>query len=153
FGGQAAEAGRNETGYEHWVDYQVQPLAALSFGLWVRPWERLKETPWPSIGIFSAEHFDPEAWRPMSPYWPFMEADIADKYWAAKLVMQFDRELLAAVVETGKLSNPDAERYLVETLYERRTIIGRTYLEAVSPLDHFRISRRELCAVDLSVHH
>src|SRR5690606_22953973 len=80
--GQAAEAGRKETGYEHWIDYENQPLAALSFGLWVRPWERLEETKWPSIGTFSAEHFDPEQWRPMSPYFPFDEADLSDKYWA-----------------------------------------------------------------------
>ena len=153
FAGQSAEAERNETGYEHWIDYENQPLAALSFGIWVRPWEHLKETRWPSIGIFSANHFDPEAWRPMSPYWPFDEADIRDKYWAAKLVMRFSKPLLRALVTTGQLEHESAERYLTDTLYERRRIIGETYFEAVSPLDHFEIDRQNLCAIDLSVYY
>jgi hypothetical protein len=151
--GQAAEAGKNETGYEHWIDYENHSLAALSMGVWVRPWERLEETPWPSIGIFSAEHFDPEAWRPMSPYWPFDEADASDKYWAAKLIMKFDRPLLDALVATGELGHPQAEEYLAKALYQRARVIGLRYLEAVTPLDHFSIDPRKLCAVDLSVHH
>ncbi len=151
--GQAAEAERNQTGYEYWVDYEKHSLAALSFGVWVRPWERLEETPWPSVGIFSAKHFEPESWRPMSPYWAFQEADQADKYWAAKLVLRFDKRLLRALVRTGQLDDPAAEQYLVHTLYERGRIIGHRYLEAVTPLDHFTVERERLCAVDLSVYH
>lgn len=151
--GQAAEAGKNETGYEHWIDYEKHTKSALSFGIWVRPWEKLEETRWPAVGIFSARAFDPEEWRPMSPYWPFDEADAADKYWAAKLVLRFDKRLLAAIVETGELGSREAERYLVDTLYERARIVGRRYFEAVTPLDHFSIRPHELCAVDLSVYH
>jgi len=151
--GQAAEAGKNETGYEHWIDYEKHTAGALSFGVWVRPWERLEETRWPAIGIFSAKEFDPEEWRPMSPYWPFDEADSADKYWAAKLVLRFDRPLLEALVKTGELGHADAERYLVDALYQRARIVGERYLEAVTPLDHFSIDEEQLCAVDLSVHH
>jgi len=151
--GQAAEANKPETGYEHWIDYKYHTLAALSFGLWARPWEHLEETRWPSIGLFSAEHFDPETWRPMSPYWAFDEADIGDKYWAAKLVLRFDKPLLRAIVAVGQLDDAAAEAYLVDALYERARIIGERYLEAVTPLDHFRITNDELCAVDLSVYH
>lgn len=151
--GQAAEANKPETGYEHWIDYKYNTLAALSFGLWARPWEHLRETRWPSIGIFSAREFDPETWRPMSPYWPFDEADASDKYWAAKLVLRFDKPLLAALVATGELGHADAEAYLVDALYRRARSIGHRYLEAVTPLDHFEISRHELCAVDMSVYH
>lgn len=151
--GQAAEAGKNETGYEHWIDYEKHTASALAFGLWVRPWERLTETRWPSIGIFSAKEFDPEEWRPMSPYWPFDEADDSDKYWAAKLVMRFDKPMLEAIVKTGELGDADAETYLVDALYERARIVGERYLEAVTPLDHFSIDKDKLCAVDLSVYH
>ncbi len=149
--GHAGESGRNETGYENYWDWQIQPEAAVALGLWVRPWERLEQTPWPSVGNFSAEQFDPEDWKPASPYWPFDEADAADKYWAAKLVMRFSRPMLKAIVKTGKLHRPDAERYLVNVLDERREIIGRRYLEAVTPLDYFEIDAQRLCAVDLSV--
>ena len=151
--GQAAEANKPETGYEHWIDYKYNTLAALSFGIWARPWEQLEETRWPSIGLFSAKHFDPETWRPMSPYWAFDEADAADKYWAAKLVLRFDKPLLRALVAVGQLGHADADAYLVNALYDRGRVIGHRYLESVTPLDHFQISRNELCAVDMSVYH
>jgi hypothetical protein len=152
-GAHAAEKGRYEDGYENWFDWQAQPKATVSLGLWVREWEHLTETPWPSIGAFSAEHFDPDAWREAYPYWPFFEADERDAYWAAKIIMRFTREQLAAVVDASQLTHPEARHYLVDALYERRRIIGKTYFERVSPLDHFTIDSRKLCALDLSVVH
>lgn len=152
-GGHVAEAGHYETGYENFWDWEMQPLAAVSFGIWSRPWEDLTETRWPAIGSFSATSFEPDDWKEMSPYWPFAEADAADKYWAAKLTMRFTREMLRAIVATGQLQHEQAERYLTDVLYERRNIIGLRYLEAVTPLDHFSIDHEQLCAVDLSVYY
>ncbi|HEY6727286.1 MAG TPA: hypothetical protein VI197_24800 [Polyangiaceae bacterium] len=151
FAAFSAAGDRNANGFEYWVDYRAQSAAALSFGVWVRPWEALEDTPWPAIGRFSAENFDPEAWREMFPYWPFLEADAADEYWAAKLVMRFDRQLIRRIVEEGRLSHPQATEYLTDTLFERRTLIGKAYFRKVTPLDHFRIDERAVCAVDLSV--
>lgn len=153
FGSHAAEKLRYEDGYEHWFDWQRQPQAALAFGLWVRPWENLSETRWPSVGSFTSKHFDPELWREAYPYWPFFETDEMDSFWAAKIIMRFDRDVLRAVVAEGRLSHPDAAEYLVNALYERRRIIGESYLERLSPLDWFTIDSRELCATDLSVYY
>jgi len=152
-GAHAAEKGRYEDGYEHWFDWQAQPKAAIAFGLWAREWEHLSETPWPSVGAFSADHFDPDDWRESYPYWPFFETDARDAYWAAKIILRFTRRHLSAIVREGRLSQPAAADYLVDALYRRREIIGATYLERVSPLDHFSIDQQRLCAVDLSVYH
>lgn len=152
-GAHAAEKSRYEDGYEHWLDWQAQPKAAFAFGLWVRDWEHLTETPWPSVGAFSAEHFDPDRWREAYPYWPFFETDVRDAYWAAKIILRFTREQLRAIVAEARLSQPAAAAYLVGALYRRRQIIGATYLDRVSPLDHFSIDGGRLCAVDLSVYH
>lgn len=152
-GSHAAEKSRYEDGYEHWFDWQAQPKAALAFGLWAREWEHLTETPWPSVGAFSARHFDPDRWREAYPYWPFFETDARDAFWAAKIILRFTREQLAAVVNEARLSHPAAAAYLVDALYQRREIIGATYLERLSPLDHFSIDSDRLCAVDLSVYH
>jgi hypothetical protein len=67
--------------------------------------------------------------------------------------MRFDKPLLRAIVAEGQLSRPEAEKYLVEVLYERRSKIGEAYLEALTPLDWFTIDRAQLCATDLSVHY
>ena len=94
---------------------------------------------------------DPRNWREAYPYWPFFETDATDAYWAAKLVMRFDRPILEAIVAKGSLSDPDARAHLVDTLLARRWSIGRAYVEALSPLDDFRISEGSFCAVDLGV--
>ncbi|HEY8947038.1 MAG TPA: hypothetical protein VIM73_22495, partial [Polyangiaceae bacterium] len=149
----AAEKGRPEDGYEYFIDWEAQTKALFSFGLWKRPWEGRSSTRWQSIGSFSAQQFDPKSWREAYPYWPFFEMDAADAYWAAKLVMRFDRPLLEAIVAQGRLSHPDAASYLVDTLLARQRAIGRAFLEAVTPLDHFTISPGALCMVDLAVRH
>ncbi len=151
--GHAAEKGRKEDGWENFIDWEMQAKATLAFGLWKRPWEDAKPTPWPSVGSFSAKPFDPLAWREAYPFWPFVEMDATDAYWGAKLVMRFDRAMLEAIVAEGKLSDPAAARYLVNTLLARQRAIGRAYLEALSALDDFVITPERLCMTDLGVHY
>jgi hypothetical protein len=152
-GSHQAEKGRLEDGYEHLWDWSENGKAVFALGLWKRSWEDQQQTPWPAIGAFGAEHFDPRDWKEAYPYWPFEDMDAADAYWGAKLVMRFTRPTLEAIVAEAQLSSPDAARYLVDALMERRERIGRAYLDAVSPLDGFRISERALCMVDLAIHH
>ena len=144
---------RLEMGWEHYWDWEYQPLAALALGLWKRPWEDQKETRWKALGTFSADGFDPERWRGGFPYWPYTEMDAADAYWIAKIIMKFDRKFLEAIVAKGELSDSAASSYLVETLLKRRDKIGRTYFEAVTPLDDFSIRNGQICATDLSLHY
>jgi hypothetical protein len=149
--GHGAEKGRPEDGWENFIDWEMQAKATLAFGLWKRPWEDSTVTRWPSIGAFSARPFEPLKWREAYPFWPFVEADEADTYWGAKLVMRFDRAMLEAIVAEGKLSDPEAARYLVDALLERRDAIGRAYFEQVSPLDELTLTSRTFCMTDLSV--
>jgi hypothetical protein len=149
--GHAAEKGRPEDGWENFIDWEMQTRALFSFGLWKRPWEDVRATPWPALGSFRAKPFDPRAWREAYPYWPFAEMDASDAYWAAKLVMRFDKPLLEAIVAEGKLSDPLAAKFLVSTLILRRDAIGRAYIDAVSPLDDFALTEDRLCMTDLSV--
>jgi hypothetical protein len=151
-GAHQAETGRMEDGFEYVVDWEKNALSALTFGLRVRPWERQRQTRWPSIGAFSAEPFDPERWREAYPFFPFFEMDPADAFWAAKIVMQFDRPVLAAIVAEGELP-ADASAYLVETLLSRARQIGVAYIEPLTALDAFHVQGERLCAYDLSIVH
>lgn len=153
FAAHAAEKGRYEDGFEHFWDWSIQPRALLAFGLWKRPWEDLEDTQWPAIGAFESKIFQPELYKPAYPYFPFFEADAADRFWGAKLVMRFDRKILEAIIAEGKISDPAAAAYLLETLIERRDKVGRTWIEAVTPLDQFKIRDKKLCATDLGVHY
>jgi hypothetical protein len=151
FDAHAVEMERPEDGWEYFVDWGAQTKATLAFGLWKRPWEDVKPTRWPSIGAFTAEPFEPEVWQETYPYAPFFEMNADDAYWAAKLVMRFDRPMLEAIVAAGRLSEPSAASYLIDTLLARRNRIGRAFLEAVSALDHFELEPGTLCMTDLSV--
>lgn len=150
-GGHAGEKDRNEDGYEYFVDWENQGKALLALGLWKRPWEDRVKTPWLSIGAFSAKDFDPLLWREAYPYFPFFETDEADSYWAAKIMMRFERRHIEAAVSAGQLSQPEAARYLVDTLIERQRKTGIAFLEAVTPLDDLTIRPGALCGVDLGV--
>lgn len=151
-GGHQAQWGLPMHGHEHLWDWEEQTKALLSFGAYVRPWEGQKETRWPSVGMFDAEHFDPPRWRETYPFWPFAEMTAADAYWGAKLVMRFDRPLLEAIVSQAQYSDPTAAAYIVDTLIARQRKIAQAWLvDAVTPLDHFRVGEDSLCAVDLAV--
>lgn len=152
-GSHQAEKRRYEDGWEHVWDWQNNVLALFALGLWQRPWEEHRETPWPAVGAFAAEPFEPELWREAYPYFPFMEAQAEDLFWGAKLVMRFERETIAALVAAGELGSPAAAAHLEEALWRRRESIGRTWMEALSPLDELSVASGRLCAVDLGVRH
>jgi hypothetical protein len=148
-GGHAAEKARMTDGFEYAWDWEKELEATFAFGLWKRPWEDRQPSPWPAIGPVATSAFDPKTWREAYPYWPFFERDAADEYWAAKIVMRFDRPMVEALVATGKLGDPRAAAYLVDAIMIRREKIGRAYIEAVTPLDELVLKGRRLCAVDL----
>ncbi|MEJ7598991.1 MAG: hypothetical protein WKG01_13870 [Kofleriaceae bacterium] len=149
-GGHQSEKDLPQIGYEYGWDYKNQGKALLAFGLWHRPWENQVRSPWPSVGYFGLAAFDPREWHERYPYSPFHVADRTDLYWGAKLVMRFTRAQLEAIVATGQLTDPAAATYLVDTLLARRDVIGRAYLDTVTPLENIVLAPNRLCAVDLA---
>lgn len=150
FGGHQSEKNQLQVGWEYAWDYKAQFRALVSFGFWKRAWEDQRPTPWKSVGYFSADHFEPRRWRERFPYEPFRSTDRVDEFWAASLVMRFDRPLLEALVATGQFTEPGAAPYLVDTLLARRMKIGAAYLDGVTPLDEIEVRDGQLCGVDLS---
>jgi len=116
----------------------------FSLGLWVHPWIRVDYPNYPSIGNFEAEFFQPEKWKPEYPNRAFDNLTNEDAFWAAKLVMAFTDDQLAAIVKTGQLSDPRAEAYLTQTLIKRRDKVGRYWLNQVNPLDQIRVTENAL---------
>lgn len=149
-GGHAAEKHRREDGYEHFWDWAAQGRALISFGLWRRAWEDREAAPFAAVGSLPAEDFDPRSWHEAYPFAPFAEMDAADAYWAAKIVMRFERPLIDALVATGKLSEPRAAHYLGDAIALRQRKIGEAYLTTVTDLDDFRVEDNRLCATSLS---
>jgi hypothetical protein len=56
------------------------------------------------------------------------------------MVTSFSDEDLRAIVETAKMSNPEAESYLLDVLKKRRDRTSRYWFAKVNPLDRFRVA-------------
>jgi hypothetical protein len=130
-------------GQAYLIDPRYIALSTVTLGLRrTRPWADADPTPrYPSIGYYRADPYDPDAWVPTYPNPAFQRMTRRDAFWGAKMVTSFTDDDLRAIVETGRLSNPEAEAYLLETLRKRRDETGRYWFSQVNPLDRFRVSR------------
>ncbi len=148
-GSDAVAPQSRHKGHEFDVDTKSLIGNMLSFGLYVKTWEKLGDVKYPSVGRFNADDFDPGDSRPNYPNPAFENCTNLDGYWGAKLVMSFTDAQLEAIVRQGQYSNPEAEAYLLRTLKERRDKTGRYWFSRVNPLDKFRITRDSDGALEL----
>jgi hypothetical protein len=126
-------------GFEYMWEGRPALLRILTGGLWDREWVRIRYPDYPSIGRFESEHFRPEAWKPEYPNPAFDRATTEDMFWAARILMAFTDDDIRAIVETGRLTDPAAEAYLIEQLIARRDTSVEYYLGRINPIDGFRI--------------
>lgn len=138
--------------YSYFFDESFVVPSMFSFGLWQRPWEDEPGPPFEGVGRFFPR-LEPHDWKEAKPYSTFRDMTQADAFWAAKIILRFERPLLEAAVAQGKLSDPRAAKYLVDTLDARRRAVGIAYVRDRTALDRFRIEDGKLCATDLSVVH
>jgi hypothetical protein len=134
-GSGSVQAQKPRAGWEYIWEPAPVFRRLLTLGLWDSSWIRVRYPSMPSIGRFESEAFEPAGWKPEYPNPAFMNALSDDCYWGAKIVMAFTDEDIRAIVRTGRLSDPDAEKYLIDTLIERRNKIGRYYFNMVLPID------------------
>jgi hypothetical protein len=120
----------------------------ITLGAKQRPWERAQLTGG-IFGYFSARDFDPSAWRGEYPNPAFMRMTEQDGAWMARILANFDDQLIAAAVKVGKYDTI-SERYLTATLQARRRAILRRYLNRVSPIAQVSANTDGVCGVDLA---
>lgn len=143
--------------HEYMMDYGEAMKAFFTLGWWEKPWQKrwreVKENPYPSpaIGYFDNRYFNPASYKTRLPYYAFKDVTRADGFWAAKIIMAFTQEEIAAMIEAGQLSRAEDRHYLLKTLVERQKMIGRYWFEKANPLDAFDLKKRRLIFKDLAV--
>jgi hypothetical protein len=141
-------------GVEYRFDWGAMFASLVSGGLLERDWEYRRVPPLRGVGLYDAATYDPARWKPQTPaYLPLRTADRFDGFWGAKILMRFTREQLAAAVETGRLTDPRASAYLLETLIARQRATARYWFEQVNPIDQFAVEGDRLCFTDLALEH
>lgn len=139
-GSGAIQPHARRVGNEYFIEFKPALKAAATFGIWDRPWRSIKYPDYKAVGRFESSYFQPQAWKPDYPNPAFDKMTPQDALWATRTVMRFSDEAVRAIVQTGKIDNPEAEDYLVDTLIERRDKIVRYYLTQINPLDGFTLS-------------
>ena len=138
-------------GHEYLFDGSAMARTLFSLGAWRRPWEDEPRIYYEEVGHFDASLFEAKKWKTNYPNLAFERMDDADGYWGAKIVTAFTDDLIRQLVEAGEYSRPVVSQYVADILKQRRDIIGRYWLDRVSPLEGFTLSGDRLSFHDLAV--
>jgi hypothetical protein len=137
-------------GAEYLFAWKPAIMRAFSFGIIAPSWMSATYPNYPSVGHFEADKFDPRGWVPEYPNSAFLNRLPDDLFWSVKQVMAFTDEQIRAIVKTGQYSDPDAEKYVSDTLIVRRDKIVKAFLNVVLPVDRFAVREGRLAFVDLA---
>ncbi len=149
FGGHGAKQEWLWNGYVHFFALDDFIRNIISLGLIIPGWENIAYTPWPSVGAFEAEIFHPEHWSELYQYRPIQRSRADDNYWAAKIVGSLTREHLAALIDAALYPEPEAARYMLATLIERRRKVLEYFLAQVSPIESEGLQDGKLALIDM----
>jgi hypothetical protein len=139
------------SGFEYLFEWDKAAKQFFTFGLAVPYWAHAYFPLYRGVGRFEADKFDAERWVAEYPNPAFRNRLPDDEFWAAKQVMAFTDDQIAAIVRTGEYSDPRAEKWIVDCLIQRRDKIGRAFLEKVLPLDRLAARDGRLVFEDLGV--
>jgi hypothetical protein len=139
-GSGSTVAQKPRAGNEYIWEARPTFITMLTFGLYVRPWIKVKYAEMPAVGRFEAAYFTPERWKPEYPNAAFDNMRADDAFWAASRLVAFDDDLIRAAVKSGRYSDPEAAAYLTRTLSTRRSKILQHWLNGVLPLVDFELS-------------
>ncbi|MCA9548416.1 MAG: hypothetical protein KC933_00175 [Myxococcales bacterium] len=122
-------------GYEGLIDWPQIFKSLITAGLWYRYWLPLQRSPYGEVGVFEAQVFDPERWRPTLPNPAFDQAELLDTYWAASIIARFDVDDLMAVVKEARYRRPGASAWMLRVLLQRQYTLLSWIFGRVLPLD------------------
>lgn len=142
---------RAREGNEPLFDMGTTARNILGFGIWAPAWQRARYPGIRAVGRFEYEAFDPGKWTPNYEAAALANHLPDDDYWAAKQILAFTDDDIRTIVKVARHSDQRAEEWIARCLIERRNKIGRHFLDAVLPLDNFRLEAGQLKFDDLAV--
>ena len=153
FGSGSVDLQLPNLGFRYWLDLDEVRRNMRSFGFRTPTYRKVKWPEFPkyeAIGRWESTFYAPEDWRNDYPNPAFVRMTDRDGFWAARIIMRFTPEELAAIVETGQISDSDAREYFLDTLIERQRKSARYYMNRLNPIDEFDVTADALRFVNLS---
>jgi len=140
--------------YRYVLDFEETLASIFSLGLTRETWEGRIKPSYRGVGIYAAEDYKPGEWKPTMPsQTSLLLADAVDKAWASRILIKLTRDQISAAVAAGRLTDPVAERYLIDTIIARQRMTAAYWFKRASPLDDFTVSGGKLCFTDLAIHY
>jgi hypothetical protein len=140
-GSGSTSAQQPRGGYEYLIEGDKVAKGLITFGFWRRDWTKVQYPSNPSLGNIEGEFFQPQRWKTEYPQPAFEQMDDTDAFWAASLVSRFTDPMIRAIVATGELSDPAAQRYLGDVMIKRRDKVVSYWITRTNPLDRFAVRR------------
>ncbi len=141
-GANGANPHRPIHGNAYLIDPRFMIAALPQFGFHQFPWDTVSSRyQFRETGYFESEMFHPGKWVPTHPNPAYEKMTLRDAFWGVNIVASFTDEDIETLVKTGRISNPDAEQYLIKTLIERRDKIISYWSEKMSLFSNFTISK------------
>jgi len=150
FGTLAAKEKKIWAGYNRLFNVETIVRNLFTLGLSVEGWEKIRVTPWKSVGSFESTFFKPKDWKETHPFDPIRRSQHADNYWAAKIVGALTREHIKILVEKSHYPEAGAEDYIIQTLMERRQKILNYYFSLVTPIELEQYDSEKLIFKDVA---
>ena len=154
FGDAFGSAGLGEKaalqGWDYLVDWRTIGSSILSLGFAYPPWRKLKRSAVRAIGLFEADMFDPEDWRPELPNPAFDQRTPADLFWAASILARIQPDHIRAAVAAGHYHEMAASGAAVEILLGRRAKLLAYAFSGQVAVDRPRMQGSELRLDDLN---
>lgn len=138
-GADGARSKDAAAGHTPRLDWSDVFLHLLSLGLRYPAWEGAVRSPFPAVGGFDADTFDPSTWSPAYPNPAFDAATPYDTYWAASILARFDDALVRAAVDAADYSDPRAADWVDRVLRARRDALLRFAFQQMLAVDDPRI--------------
>ncbi|HEY1534115.1 MAG TPA: hypothetical protein VGF76_08850, partial [Polyangiaceae bacterium] len=138
--------------HSYLLDWGDIGLDFITLGIPTRPWECTERAKGhEKFGYFDIATFVPEDWKNEYPNPAFSRMTERDGAWMARILARFSPEMVSALAEDGRFSDPSDTTYIATVLNARLEKILARYLTRLSPLTDVHVERgNQLCALDLA---
>ena len=138
-------------GYSYIVDWGDIATDFVTLGIPLRPWDRVKRVPgFEKFGYFNVKDFEADKWKNEYPNAAFSRMTERDGAWMARILSRFSPEVVKALAETAKFTDPRKTEYLAYVLEGRLEKILERYLTRLSPISDLHVTGEDLCGVNLA---
>jgi hypothetical protein len=138
-------------GYSYILDWGDMASDFATLGARMRPWESGRVPGHELFGYFDVAHFVPDEWKNEYPNPAFSRMTERDAAWMARILARVTPEMVSALAEAGRFSDPRNTEYVAQVLQGRLDRTLERYLTRLSSVTELRVEDRDrLCGVDLA---